>query len=57
MNGLTFWMKYYRGLSVIQIEPRRWTATYILDQILLKHVSNSNGARRHTAIYILDYIL
>src|SRR6267143_99020 len=41
---LTRWMGFHGGMSVIQIEPRRHTATHSLDGISWWHVSNSNQA-------------
>jgi len=38
-------MEFHRGMSATQIEPRRHTATYMLDGISQGHVSNSNGAQ------------
>jgi len=42
---LTLWMKFYGCMSAIPMEPRRHTATHMLDGISWLHVSNPNGAK------------
>src|SRR5882762_5465765 len=42
---LTPWMGFHGGMSAIQMEPRRCTATHKLDGISWGHVSHSNGAQ------------
>src|SRR6267154_684289 len=42
---LTGWMGFHEGMSGIQMEPRRSTATHFLDGISWGHVRDSNGAQ------------
>jgi hypothetical protein len=43
---LTHWMEFHGSSSVIQIKPRRCTATHFLHGISWQHVSDSNHVHK-----------
>jgi len=53
---LTTWIGFHEGISVIQIESRRYTTTHFLDGILWGYNSDSIEPRRYTTTHSLDKI-
>jgi len=51
-------MEFYGGISAIEMEPRRCTATHLLNGILIVHIlAIEMETRRCTATHLLDGIL
>ena len=53
---LTYWMGFHEGVSAIQIEPRRYIATHILDGIHEGVSAIQIEPRRCTGTHLLDGI-